>query len=130
MDALYERVAADPAACGDELLSAWLQDTLGGLEPPIDKALAREVRRAARLAGRLARYWAGDRAARLPADWRQAVDGALGSTGWGPSLEVARLGLEQEPSPALFEEVRRRWRQVHFTPWMEGVTYAEWLSAR
>ena len=131
IDALYERAAADPAACGDELLGAWLQDTLGGLEPPVGKALAREVRRAARLAGRLARYWAApDRAASLPADWRQAVDAALGSTGWEPSLEVARLGLAQDPSPALFEEVRQRWRQVHFAPWMEGVTYQEWLSAR
>lgn len=131
MDALYERAASDAAACGDELLRAWLQDTLGSLEPPVDKALAREVRRAARLAGRLARYWADPgRADRLPADWRQAVDAALGSTGWAPSLEVARLGLEEQPSTALFEEVGRRWRQVHFAPWMEGVTYQEWLAAR
>lgn len=131
MDALYERVATDPTACGDELLSAWLQDTLGGLEPPVDKALAREVRRVARLAGRMARYWADpERAPHLPADWRQAVDAALGSTGWEPSLEVVRLGLEVAPSAALFEEVRQRWRQVHFAPWMEGVGYQEWLAAR
>jgi len=68
MDALFERVAGDPAYCGDELLSAWLGDTLASLEPPVDKALAREV--------------------------------------------------------------RRRWRQVHFAPWLEDVTYQEWLSAR
>ena len=85
----------------------------------------------ARLAGRLARYWADPgRVERLPADWRQAVDAALGSTGWEPSLEVARMGLEAEPSPALFDEVRRRWPQVRFAPWMEGVTYQEWLAAR
>jgi hypothetical protein len=131
MDALLERVGGDPAACGDELLSAWLQDTLASLEPPVDKALMREVRRVARLAGRMARYWAApDRAARLPADWHQAVDAALGSTGWEPSLEVALMGLEAEPSATLFAEVRRRWPQVHFAPWMEGVTYQEWLSAR
>ncbi|MBM3695911.1 MAG: hypothetical protein FJW79_08270 [Actinobacteria bacterium] len=131
IDALFERVAADPGACGDEMLSTWLQDTLGGLEPPVDRALAREVRRAARLAGRLARYWNDpERAARLPADWRQAVDAALGSTGWAPSLQAALLGLESEPSAALFEEVRRRWPQVHFAPWMEGVTFEEWRAAR
>ena len=95
MDALFERVAGDPASCGDELLSAWLQDTLASLEPPVDKALAREVRKAARLAGRLARFWSDpDRSSRLPADWQQAVDAALGSTGWEPSLEVARMGLD------------------------------------
>ena len=131
MDALYERVCADPAACGDELLGAWLQDALGALETPVDKALAREARRVARLAGRLARYWADpERAPRIPAAWQQAVDAALGSTGWEPSLVVARLGLEQEPSAALFEEVQVRFRQVHFAPWMEGVTYREWLASR
>ena len=131
MDALLESVAADPAACGDEALSAWLQDVLAGLEPPVDRALAREVRKAARLAGRLGRYWSDpERAARLPADWRQAADAALGSTGWEPSLEVALLGLERQPSRALFEEVRRRWPQVHFAPWQEGITYEEWLAAR
>ena len=131
VDALFERAAADPAACGDEMLAAWLEEGLGALEQPVDRALAREVRRAARLAGRLARYWADpERAPRLPADWRQAVDAALGSRGWGPSLAVAGRGLQLEPSPALFEEVRRRWRQVHFAPWMEGVGYAEWLAQR
>jgi hypothetical protein len=131
MDALFERVAGDPASCGDEVLSAWLADTLASLDPPVDKALAREVRKVARLAGRLARFWSDpDRSSRLPVDWQQAVDAALGSTGWEPSLEVARMGLEQEPSAALFEEMRSRWRQVHFAPWMEGVTYQEWLSAR
>lgn len=131
IDALFERAAGDPGACGEEFLAAWLQDTLGALEPPVDRSLAREVRRASRLAGRLARYWSDPaRAAGLPADWRQAVDAALGSTGWAPSLAVARLGLEQEPSPALFEEVRRRWPQVHFAPWLEGVGYQEWLAGR
>ena len=131
MDALYQRVASDPAACGDELLAAWLDDVVGALTPPVDRAVAREVRRAARLAGRLARYWADpERASHLPPDWRQAVDAALGSRGWEPSLEVALRGLDLEPSPDLFEEVRRRWPQVHFAPWMEGIGYQEWLARR
>jgi len=131
MDSLYERAAADPSAGADESLAAWLEEVLSAVQPPVDKELARQARRAARLAGRLARYWADPGGApRRPADWRQAVDAALGSRGWEPSLEVARRGLEVGPSPALFEEVRRRWRQVHFAPWMEGVTYGEWLRGR
>jgi hypothetical protein len=130
MDALYEQAAADPATGSAESLAAWLEEVLAGMEPA-DRELAREVRRAARLAGRLARYWADPaQAARRPADWRQAVDGALGSRGWEPSLQVARLGLEREPSPALFEEVRRRWPQVHFAPWLEGIGYDEWRAGR
>jgi len=128
IDLLYERVAADLSTGGGESLAAWLEEVLGALQPPVDKDLAKQVRRAARLAGRLARYWSdAERAPRRPADWRQAVDVALGSRGWEPSLEVALIGLEVEPSLALFEEVRRRWRQVHFAPWMEGTGYAEWL---
>ena len=131
VDSLYEQAAADPAAGADESLAAWLEEVLAAVPPPVDRELARQVRRAARLAGRLARYWADpERAPRRPADWRQAVDAALGSRGWEPSLEVARRGLAVEPSPALFEEVRRRWRQVHFAPWMEGVTYEEWLRGQ
>jgi hypothetical protein len=129
MDSLFERVVADPPAGGDELLAAWMGEVLGTLEPPLDKSLAREVRRAARLAGRLGGYWSA-RPSEVPADWRQAVDAALGSRGWEPSLAVARLGLDREPSPALFEEVGRRWRQVHFAPWLEGVGYQEWLGNR
>ncbi|HSQ38505.1 MAG TPA: hypothetical protein VLS92_11525 [Acidimicrobiia bacterium] len=131
MDSLFERAAADPSAGADEFLAAWLEEVLAAVQPPVDRELARQVRRAARLAARLARYWADpERAPRRPADWRQAVDAALGSRGWEPSLEVARRGLGVEPSPALFEEVRRRWRQVHFAPWMEGVTYEDWLRER
>lgn len=131
MDDLYRRAAAEPDAASEEMLAGWLEEVLVTLPAPVDKELARRVRRAARLAGRLGRYWADpDRAAHRPADWRQAVDAALGSRGWEPSLEVARLGLEAEPSPALFEEVRRRWPQVHFSPWMEGMGYEEWLRGR
>lgn len=130
MDALFEQAAEDPAAGSAESLAGWMDDVLGSMEP-LDREVAREVRRAARLAGRLARYWADpDQAGRRPPDWRQAVDGALGSRGWEPSLRVARLGLEREPSPALFEEVRRRWPQVHFSPWLEGVDYDEWRAGR
>lgn len=131
IDSLFEQAAADASAGGDEYLAGWLEEALALAGVPADKELARQVRRAARLGGRLGRYWADpDRAPRRPADWRQAVDAALGSRGWEPSLEVARRGLEIEPSPALFEEVRFRWRQVHFAPWMEGVTYQEWLQER
>lgn len=130
MDALYEQAAADPAAASPESLAAWLEEALGGVEPG-ERELARQVRRAARLAGRLGRYWADPaQAGRRPGDWRQAADAALGSTGWEPSLEVARLGLEREPSLALFEEVRRRWPQVHFAPWVEGLSYQDWLRER
>ena len=95
--------------------------------PGMAKAVLRQVRKVLRLTGRLARYWDDpDRNLRLPADWRLAVDEALGSRGWEPALAVALIGLDAEPSPELYAEVQQRWRQVRFEPWMEGVSYAQW----
>jgi hypothetical protein len=131
IDDLYGAVAAEPAACGDEMLAAWASDALGVLEAPADREVAREIRRAARAAARLARYWTHpDRAGARPADWRVAVDEALGSRGWRPAFAVARRGLEMAPSPDLFDEVRRRWRQVHFEPWPGPDDFAAWLEDR
>jgi hypothetical protein len=77
MDSLFERVVADPPACGDELLAAWMGEVLGTLEPPLDKSLAREVRRAARLAGRLGGYWSARPTS--PPGWRVSAI----RSGWG-----------------------------------------------
>lgn len=129
IDDLFRRVAEEPSAWGEEAQAEWLAETAAWAEG--DKEILRALRRAARLSGRLARYWSDpERAERRPADWRQAVDAALGSRGWEPSLSVAMAGLEREPSPVLFFEVARRWRQVHFAAWMEGVSFEEWLAGR
>jgi hypothetical protein len=131
IDSLYARVIADSAAWGDQALGEWLEEVLGSLEPPVDRTLATGVRRAARCASRLANHW-GDsrRAGKAPVAWQGAVDAALGSRGWEPSLTVARRGLEVEPSPELFEEVRRLHRMVHLQPWMEGTSYSQWLASQ
>jgi hypothetical protein len=129
IDGLYARVVADPADWSDQALGEWLQEILGSMEPPVDRVLATAVRRAARCASRLAKHW-GDpqRAGKVPVVWQGAVDAALGSRGWEPSLSVARRGLEVEPSPELFEEVRRLHRMVHLQPWMEGTSFPQWLA--
>ncbi len=126
MDGLYEGVVSDPGRWSEAELAAWaadLHDDVGVLP----KAWAREVRRVVRLAAKLARRLLDARAP-SDGDWRGAVDAVLGGRGWGPSLEIARLGLASAPSPELFDTVRERFRVAHFTPWMEGVTYDEWLD--
>lgn len=126
MDRLYEEVVADPDRWHDAELAAWasdLHDDAGALPGE----WAREVRRVVRLAVKLARH---RRAAGGPPrdDWRSEVDAALGGRGWGPTLQIARLGLAAAPSPELFDAVRERFRVAHFTPWMEEVGYDEWLA--
>lgn len=128
LDDLYRRVVADPAAWSEPELAAWLEDLAGQHPEGIDRAAARHVRRAARQAAKLARFWRArpDR----PTDWRSAVDEALGSPAWAPTLELARLGLESDPDPELYEVVAARFRVVHFRPWLDGIGYEEWLAGR
>lgn len=128
MDRLYESVVADPDRWDDAELAAWAAD-LQSDAGELPREWAREVRRVVRLARRLGDYWR-DGGRQPPPDWRGAVDAALGGRGWGPSLAIARLGLEAAPDPELFEQVRERFRVAHFTPWMEGVTYEEWLASQ
>ncbi len=131
IDRLYEQTAGDPAGHGDATGAEWYEAVLAVAGPEVDKAVLRQVRRSLRLADRMARYWCDpDHNDRLPSDWRLAADEALGSRGWEPALTIALLGLEAEPTPECFAECRKRWRQVHFEPWMEGITYSDWLGQR
>lgn len=131
LDHVYERVVADPSAVRDGDLLSWVGEALGALEPPVDKRVAREARRVVRLAKRLAEFWSRPEAeGRIPADWRSAVDEALGSRGWQPTLDIVRRGLETDPSPELFEEMQYRFAVVHFRPWLEGIDYESYLAGR
>jgi hypothetical protein len=96
-------------------------------EGPMDRRVAREVRRGVRSARKLQRFCAEERSI-TGEGWRSVVDEALGSTAWSPGLELARLGLEADPGEEVFEEVKARFRVVHFSPWMEGVDFAEWAA--
>ena len=58
------------------------------------------------------------------------MDAALGAFGWEPQLDLVRWALDASPDPMTFDEVKTRFRAVHFTPWMEGVSYEEWLAGR
>lgn len=131
LDAIYQRVMADPNAVREGDLVAWAGEALNVLEPPVDRRIAREARRVARLARRLAAFWSDPaRSGTAPADWRSGVDEALGSRGWQPTLDIIRRGLDEAPSPELFEEMRFRFAVVHFRPWLEGVGYEEYLAQR
>jgi hypothetical protein len=128
IDRLYAAVVDAPDAWDDAALAAWIEDMAAARDEPIDRAAARLLRRALRLARRLGRYWEG-RPGR-PDDWRSAVDEALGSPGWGPGLDLARRALEDDPTEELFEQVQERFRVVYFRPWLEGVDFATWTADR
>jgi hypothetical protein len=52
----------------------------------------------------------------------------VGIGAWRPVLEIARAGLDAQPSEEVFEEVKRRFREVHSERWMEGTSYEEWRA--
>ncbi len=129
LDGLYQAVAADPAAWEDEALSSWAAEMFESLSEGSLRPAVKQMRAGIRQARRLRRYLElHPKTARV--GWESAVDEALGSKGWKPTLDIARLGLEIDPSPELFEEVRRRYRMVHFQPWPESRSYEEWLEGR
>ncbi|MCJ7725539.1 MAG: hypothetical protein MUP76_04025, partial [Acidimicrobiia bacterium] len=130
LDHIYERVIADPGVRDGDLLS-WVGEAVMAIEPPVDKRITREARRVGRLARRLGEFWSRPgMAGNPPEDWRSAVDEALGSRGWQPTLDIIRFGLETDPSEELFEEMQFRFAVVHFRPWMEGIDYESYLASR
>ena len=124
IDALYESVVADPAGWTDGRFGEWSTDLVADGDPPSRDAL-RQVRAAVRNARKLSRYWSEQTP---PAEWAMAVDQALGGIGWDPTLRLAELALNETHDEEAFDEVRQRFRMVNSVPWLEGVSYAEWLE--
>ena len=127
IDQLYRRAVERGAEVTEPALIEWAEQVAGVVGS--DRDLARATRRAIRTARKLAKYWIENDPDRLP-DWHNGVDEALGGQGWQAQLEIMRAALESSPDSELFEQVRQRHRAVHFSEWMEGVTYEEWLASR
>jgi len=132
IDELYEGVVLWPSVWDDAALAEWLDGVAGNEEQAITKDLARELRRCVRSAQRLRTFWLVDDPSRPPdgGDWRTRVDMALGPRAWRPPLAIAQLGLAEEPSEELFEEVRERFRVVNSERWMDGIDFASWQAGR
>ena len=131
IDELYRGVVLQPEAWDDSSLSDWLDGAALGEDRALSKDLARELRRCVRSAQRMREFWSVIDSSR-PADagdWRTRVDMALGARAWRPTLAIAQLGLQENPSEDLFEEVRDRFRVVNSERWMDGVDYADWLGS-
>jgi hypothetical protein len=124
---LFRRAVTEPDAIDDRTLEDWMAEAAAAAGEPLSKGTARAMRRCVRDARKLAGYWSERDAASLP-DWRNGVDEALGSRGWEPLLDLAREALDADPTPEAFEEVKRLHRTVHFTPWMEGVAFEEFVD--
>ena len=127
IDELYQRAVQDPESIGEPFLVEWMERMAEATAH--DRQHAKAIRRALRTSRKLAVYWAERDPARLP-DWRHGVDEVLGGRGWQAQLDIVMSALKAAPDPHLFDEAKERSRAVHFTEWMEGVSYEEWLRER
>jgi len=129
VDDLYRSVVFDPGRWGEEAFGEWMSNLAidGG---SLDREAARSVRRAVRIAVKLQRFWSSSEADRFRGEesWESRVDLAIGIPAWRPPLELAELELAESPSPESFDDVRRRFRIVNGTGWMEDVEYEDWID--
>jgi len=130
VDDLYRDVVMDPERWNDDSYAEWLESMAADADG-IDRIAARSLRRAVRIAMKLQRFWSSPEADpyRGEPSWEARVDVAVGIPAWRPGLELAERDLEMHPSHEGFDEVRRRFRIVNGSTWMDGVAYEEW-SAR
>lgn len=129
VDDLYRDVVFDPDRWVGESFAEWMNNlTLDG--GSLDRDTARSVRRAVRIAVKLQRFWSSPEADRFRDEesWESRVDLAVGVPAWRPGLELAERNLAAAPSRQSFEEVRRRFRIVNGTGWMEDIDYADWTA--
>ena len=127
VDELYESVVMTPQRWTDQAYADWATDVAAATLPT--KPVARAIRRALRVAQKMQAFWSED--VERPddhGDWKARVDLAQGPRAWRPTLEIARMGLDDAPSEELFFEVRERFRVVYSDRWMEEVTFTEWRA--
>ena len=93
-----------------------------------DREVAKRVRRSLRVAVKLARFWEESRDDEP--DWRRRVDQASGAPAWRPLLEIAQLGLQDDPSHEVFELVKALFPVVHYERWMDGAEFEDWQRER
>ncbi len=130
VDDLYRAVVTEPEGWTEQAFADWAGDVLGDVAD-LPRPAHRELRRCLQAARKLRGFWASPQAPSPgDGDWRSLVDVGLGARAWRPTLELARIGLDEVPDPELFDEVKNRFRVVHSERWMEGVDFAAWLAAR
>ncbi len=126
VDNLYRRAVESPAGVDESSLAEWMEEAFETIGH--DRTQAKALRKAVRLARKMAAHFADERP-RLP-DWRNGVDEVLGTRGWEPQLDLVRNELASAPTGDVFAAVKERHRAVHFTEWMEGVSFEEWRAGR
>lgn len=125
--ALYEGVVTDPSGWTEQAIVDWADSVAAG--EGLDRQAAKYLRRVLTTATKLRTFWEHDlRLTDSSIEWESRVDIALGPKAWRPVLDLAMHTLERYPDPDLFTAVGDLFRVVNNRPWLEGVSYDEWLN--
>ena len=120
LERMYESAVMEPEAFEAE---ARAEELFSLVE---DREQAKRVRRALRVAMKLAAFW--QQSSDPEPDWVRRVDQASGPPAWRPLLEIAQLGLDVAPDAEVFELVQRLFPVVHYERWMDGIGFDQWLT--
>jgi len=127
VESLYEAVVTDPARWNEQMFVDWTDglDSDGSLS----KVEAKLIRRALRVAQRLAVFWleAHDRP---DLGWESKVDLALGPKAWRPVLDLAEAQLDRTRSEESFQDVSRLFPLVNRESFLDGIDFDEWNLAQ
>ena len=121
----------DPERWNEPSFAEWLEG-LSLEHESIDRERARQLRSAVRIAVKLQSFWSDADSEQRDAEpsWRARVDIAVGVPAWRPGLELAMVDLESTPSEERFDDVRRRFRVVNGSDWLEGESFEHWVATQ
>lgn len=125
IDELYEGCVMAPGQWNSQAFADWSEAVAGTYD--LDKEQAKYVRRAITAARKLQAFWLNDQKAASD-DWQSRVDQAMGPRAWRPQLDLAEYLFATSPSQETFDRVSSLFPLVMNEPYMDGITYEEWLA--
>ncbi len=127
IDQLYEGCVTEPGRWSEQAFQDWAEGVASA--EGMDRTTSRLVRRSLKAGQKLASFWSSHTGS-APSDWRSRVDMALGARAWRPQLELAEYLLDRDRSEDVFDSVASLFPVVHHQPYLDGVTFEEWLELR
>lgn len=128
VDALYRGCSMDPGKWNEQAFVDWSEAVAS--DSPIDKEIARHVRRCLMAGRRIAAFWVDRGRDGAPEDWKARVDMAIGVKAWRPQLDLAFELLARSEDESTFERVSALFPVVNNVPYLDGVEYETWRQDR
>ncbi len=128
VDDLYRGCSMEPGRWNEQAFLDWSETVAS--ETPIDKELARHVRRCLTAGRRIAAFWEDRESDGAPEDWKARVDMALGVRAWRPQLDLAFALLARSDDESTFEHVSALFPVVNNLPYLDGIDYETWRQDR